>query len=384
MNDLGRREFTRLALAAFAAAALPANAYEPQPPAASARGRRVYQRAVVIDGCGGPGGFVPDDPGNTPLTAAMVADAKSSGITAVNLTVGAIGNGASVFEDTLFGIGMAENEVASHPDTLMRITHAAHLHEAKKSGRLGLIYGFQDGSMLGSDLQRLETFYHLGVRIIQPTYNIRNLIGDGCLEAANAGLSNFGRGVLARMEQLGILLDLSHCGQRTTPEAIAAAKIPMAITHSGCAAIANVPRNKRDEELRAMAAKGGVVGIYFMPFLRMSGQPTSADAIAHLDHAINVCGEDHVGLGTDGYISAIQLDDTFRNAHRRSVEQRRAQGISAPGEDENVFNFLPDLNTPRRFETLVDMLLAHGYSEARVEKVLGGNFARLFGEVWKR
>jgi membrane dipeptidase len=265
----------------------------------------------------------------------------------------------------------------------MKILRYADLETAKSSGRLGLILGFQDGSMIGSDLDRVELFYRLGVRIIQPTYNGRNLLGDGCLEPGNAGLSRLGREVIERMNALGILLDLSHCGQRTTAEGIEASKAPMAITHSGCRALVDVPRNKRDEELRAMANKGGVLGIYFMPFLRSSGQPTSADAIRHIEHAVNVCGEDHVGIGTDGFISTIEITDAFRKAHVDFVEQRRKAGFMAPGESADVYNFLPDLNTPRRFETLADMLLARGYSSSRVEKILGGNFARVFKEAWK-
>jgi membrane dipeptidase len=343
----------------------------------------VYGRAVVIDGCGGPGGFDPDLAPGAPLSASMVADAKASGITAVNLTVGAIGNGPGVYEETVAGIALAEREIALNPGVFMKVLRADDLRTAKTSGKLGLIYGFQDGSMLGANVERLEHFYHLGVRIVQPTYNQRNLLGDGCLEQADAGLSTFGRQVIERIGELGILLDLSHCGQRTSKEAIAAAKGPLAFTHSGCRALVDVPRNRTDEELRAVADKGGVTGIYFMPFLRQSGQPMAADVVRHIDHAVNVCGEDHVGIGTDGGISTIELSDAYRKMHREFVEERTKNGYAAPGEAADVFNFALDLNAPRRLETLADLLLQQGYSEARVEKILGGNFARLFREVWK-
>jgi membrane dipeptidase len=129
------------------------------------------------------------------------------------------------------------------------------------------------------------------------------------------------------MNSLGILVDLSHCGQQTTADGISLSRQPVAITHSGCRALADRPRNKRDEELRALAQKGGVVGIYFMPFLRMSGQPTSADAIAHLEHAIKVCGEDHVGIGSDGPTSGFKVTPEFREYFRKDVQQRRSLGI---------------------------------------------------------
>jgi membrane dipeptidase len=381
MNDLNRRQFSGLLTAALVTAAHSrVFAHESQ---ASPRARKVYDRATVIDGCGGPGGFDPDLAPGAPLSAAMVADAKASGVTAVNLTVGAIGNGPSVYEDTVAGIAMAEREIALNPGVFMKVVRSDDLRTAKASGKLGLIYGFQDASMLGTSLDRLDHFYHLGVRIVQPTYNQRNLVGDGCLEKADAGLSTYGRQVVERIGELGILLDLSHCGQRTSKEAIAAAKAPLAFTHSGCRALVDVPRNRTDEELRAVADKGGVTGIYFMPFLRQSGQPMAEDVVRHIEHAVNACGEDHVGVGTDGGISTIELTDAYRKMHREFVEERTKNGYAAPGEAADVFNFALDLNAPRRLETLADMLLAKGHSEARVEKILGGNFARLMKEVWK-
>ncbi len=272
--------------------------------------------------------------------------------------------------------------IDAHPDLLLRIRSAADLARAKESRRLGIIYGFQDATPLGDDPGRVEMFSHFGVRVIQLTYNRRNLLGDGCLETANAGLSRLGQQVVERMNDLGVLVDLSHCGHRTTLDGIAASKKPVAITHAGCAAVADLPRNKTDEELRRLAEKGGVMGIYFMPFLRTKGQPMAEDLIRHVEHAVDVAGEDHVGLGTDGGISAIELTPEFIKRHRENVLDRRRQGISAPGEEEDVYTFLPDLNTPRRFETLAAMLRERGHSAARIEKILGGNFARLFREVW--
>jgi membrane dipeptidase len=337
-----------------------------------------YDKAILIDALGGPGGG-----GDGPLTAAQIADVRSSGLTAVNLTVGALGSGADVFEQTFKTIGFWEREIDAHPDVLMRIRSAADLARAKESRRLGIIYGFQDATPLGDDPGRVELFSRFGVRIIQLTYNRRNLLGDGCLEPANAGLSRLGQQVVERMNGLRVLVDLSHCGHRTTLDGIAASKRPVAITHAGCAAVADLPRNKTDEELRRLADKGGVMGVYFMPFLRTKGQPTSADLIRHIEHAVNVAGEDHVGLGTDGGISGIELTPEFIKQHRANVQERRRLGISAPGEEEDVYTFLPDLNTPRRFETLAAMLRERGHSQARIEKILGGNFARLFREVWQ-
>src|SRR5262249_20845905 len=161
------------------------------------------------------------------------------------------------------------------------------------------IYGFQDTTPFGASIERVAMFYDLGLRVSQVTYNRRNLAGDGCLEPANGGLSTLGHSFVEEFNHRRILLDLSHSCQRTQAEGIAASSAPMVISHTGCRALNDVPRNTGDAELRALAEKGGVAGIYFMPFLRTTGQqPHAADVVAHIEHAIDVCGEDHVSLGT--------------------------------------------------------------------------------------
>ena len=385
-GSLDRRRFIYLSTLAAAGAAVPKAAEGGTAEAAAQAGGKSatpqahwpgYEKAILIDALGGPGG------GDGPLSPAELADVRASGLTAVNLTVGALGSGADVFEQTFRTIGFWEREIDAHPDVLMRIKSAADLERAKASRRLGIVYGFQDATPLGDDPGRVELFSRFGVRVLQLTYNRRNLLGDGCLEPANAGLSRLGVQVVERMNEQGVLVDLSHCGHRTTLDGIAASKKPVAITHTGCAAVADLPRNKTDEELRGLARKGGVVGIYGMPFLRTKGQPMAADLIRHVEHALDVCGEDHVGIGTDGGISAVELTPEYVKRFHDDVANRRRLGISAPGESEDVYTFLPDLNTPRRFETLAGLLRDRGHSEARVEKILGGNFARLFREVWR-
>ncbi|HKH45582.1 MAG TPA: membrane dipeptidase [Thermoanaerobaculia bacterium] len=375
---LDRRQFLIFSASATATAAaglsgLPGGRKEPAAGAAWSG----YAQAVVIDGLGSPGGTT-----EGLLTAEELADVRASGLTVVNLTVSTVGVLAGAFEETVKGIAFWEQELALHPDVLLKVRSAADLQSAKDSGRLGLIYGFQDTLPLGDDLDRLETFYRLGVRIVQLTYNRRNLAGDGCLEPADAGLSRLGREMVERMNALGVLVDLGHSGRRTALDAIEASKGPVAITHPGCAALAGLPRNKTDEELRRLADKGGVAGIYLMPFLRTQGQPMAEDVIRHVEHAVQVCGEDHVGIGTDGGISPVQLTPEYIERFRKNVQDRRRLGISAPGESEDVYTFVPDLNTPRRFELIARHLLDRGHTETRVAKILGGNFARLFRETW--
>jgi membrane dipeptidase len=340
-----------------------------------------YKTATVIDALGAPGSSAFGS--RIPLTTNDIADIKSSGLTAVNVTVSGVGSYAKDFEETLRNIAFWEEQIAAHPEVLMKISRFSDIEDAKKNGQLGLIYGFQDGTPLGESLERLDLFYDLGVRIIQFTYNLRNLVGDGCLEPGDAGLSLFGRKLIARMNEKRMLVDLSHCGHRTTLESIEISRQPVAITHAGCRAISDLPRNKTDEQLRKLADKGGVIGIYLMPYLRTAGQPMAEDVIKHIEHAVQVCGEDHVGIGTDGVISAVNVTPEFKKKFHDEIEDRRKRGISAPGESPDVFTFVPDLNTPRRFEKLAALLSKRGYSDVRIEKILGGNFARLFREVWE-
>ena len=356
-------------------------------PLANAQSNRrrngVYERAIVIDALGGPGGSDPrnTDP-NAPLSARDIADIRASGLTAVNVTIGAVGNDPASFEQTMAALSWCEREIDAHPDVFVRVRSGADLQRAKATNRLGIIYGLQDSYPLGPNLDRVPMFVNFGLRISQLTYNKRNLAGDGCLEPANAGLSAFGRRLIEAFNHNKVLIDGSHGGEQTILDGIAASSAPTAITHTGCRALVDVPRNVRDNVLRAVAEKGGVVGIYFMPFIRAHGQARSADLIAHIEHAIDVAGEDHVGLGTDGSISAQPTDAAAREAQHRFVDSRVQAGIAAPGEDRDVFNIVTEYNEPRRFELLANDLQARGHPARRVEKILGANFARLFAEVW--
>ena len=333
-----------------------------------------------IDTLGGPGEYTDDTA--APLSQAALDDARKSGLSAVNVTVSGVGSYAKNYNETIRNIGYWNAQIAAHPDRLVAVRTIADLDAAHCSGRLGLIYGFQDATPIGEELDRVDMFRDLGVRIFQLTYNRRNLVGDGCLEPGNAGLSTFGRNLVEKLNATKSLIDLSHAGERTTLEAAATAKGPIAITHTGCAALAALPRNKTDKELKAVADKGGYVGIYLMPFLRSKGQPMAADLVAHLEHAIEVCGEDHVGIGSDGVISPVAVTPAFKKKFADEVNERRKRGISAPGEDPDVYTFVPDLNRADRFARIAELLAARSHPQSRIEKVLGGNFARLLREVW--
>jgi membrane dipeptidase len=344
--------------------------------------RARYERAIVIDALGGLGEFDPDAAQDAPLSARALADVRESGVTAINLTINEVGNGPNKFMGAVKNIAGVERELTAHPDVFMKILRGPDLQAAKSSKRLGIIYGCQDTTMLEGDLKSLAVFADLGVRIVQPTYNVRNLMGDGCIEKADGGLSKMGYDFIAEMNRLHLLLDLSHAGPRTIAEGIAASQAPMAITHTACRALVDLPRNTRDSELKALAARGGVAGIYFMPFLRESAQPHAEDLIRHIEYAVNVCGEDHVGLGTDGSISGMPLTDPYREWFRKEEAARIKAGLAAPGESADVLTIVPEYNDPLRFNRLAADLARRGWPGSRVDKLLGANFARLFAAVW--
>lgn len=334
-----------------------------------------YDDALVVDFLASPGYF--NYPLNPPLDDAMIANAVESGITAVNLTVSAGG-----FEETVQKISGWMARMERYPDAFLQVRGVPRLLEAKRRGRLGIVLGFQDTTPFEGGLDHIETFSGLGVKVTQLTYNVRNLVGDGCLEAANGGLTRYGHSVVERMNELGMIVDLSHCGQRTTAEGIAASGDPVAITHSGCNVVARHPRSKDDSELRALADGGGVIGIYLMPFLTPGRVPLRSDVLDHIEHAIDVCGEDHVGIGSDLSTTPIDGSDEYWARHRDFVAGRIRSGIAAPNEDPEILFTVEDLNSHRRMELIADGLESRGHSASLIEKVIGGNWVRLFRDVW--
>jgi len=339
-----------------------------------------YERAVVIDGLAGPLQInIPQDA--LPLSESALAQVAQSGITAVNLTVSALPTDSmTAYEATVAKVAawIAEAQRSSDILTIARTTD--EIRAAKRAGRLALILGFQDATPIEDDLDRLDRFHEDGVRIVQLTYNIANRIGVGCLAPDDTGLTELGREVVARLDDLGVLVDLSHCGPQTSLDGIRASSRPVSFTHTGCNAVYRHPRNKDDEALRLVAERGGVVGIYLMPFINEQGAPSAAHVLAHLDHALDVCGEDHVGIGTDQGIVPLRVDDGFQARFDEVSTQRAEAGIAAPRED--TIPYVPELNHPRRIETIAALMAGRGHSTSVIEKVVGGNFMRLLGEIW--
>ena len=217
-----------------------------------------------------------------------------------------------------------KNIFNANPDQLLLVRSAADILKAKREKKFGVVLGTQDTSMVGPELDRLAQMKKDGVMTVQLTYNNRNLAGDGALEPANAGLSKLGRATIERIEAEKLLLDLSHGGARTMAEAAAHAKRPLVISHTGARALTDHPRNTSDETIKAVADKGGVVGVYFMPFLTLDSKPKGEDLLRHVEHIANVAGEDHVGIGTDNGV--LPQCSTPKRKEARRMGARADQG----------------------------------------------------------
>jgi len=311
-----------------------------------------------------------------------VADTKASGLTAVNVTLGYVAGPQEPYAYTLKTLDAWDALLAARAADLTLIRKAADIRRAKADGKVGVIYGFQNAEQIGPHLERVDEFAARGVRIVQLTYNPANSLGDGSMAPGNRGLTSVGRQVIERLNAARLMVDLSHSGERTCLEAIAASKAPISINHTGCKAVTDLPRNKTDAELRGVAEKGGFVGVYFMPFLNLSGHASADDVVAHIEHALKVCGEDHVGIGTDGSVAAIDDMEAYKEALRLENAGRVAAGIAAKGERADTYPFVLDLRGPDQFRKLARMLAARGHKPRVIEKVLGLNFVAYAERIW--
>ena len=323
-----------------------------------------YNESVVIDGLN-----------VSNWDSRAVYNSLSNGrVTAINATT-AIWEG---YRETLDNTAAWQRRFSDRSDSLTQIEVAGDILQAKEDGRVGIVLGWQNASPIENDLDRLELFYRLGVRIIQITYNERNLIGNGCWERVDDGLSNFGVDAVKEIDRLGILIDLSHVGDRTTLEAIELSENPVSCTHANARSFFDNARNKTDDALKLLAEKGGVVGANaFPPFLRNEWESTLSDYVDAIDDLVDRIGINHVGIGTD------YTQDRSREFFRWLVSQ---QGTKV---NEEWLAQFPDpvvhpagMETPDKLSSVSRELQNRGYSDEDVAKVLGGNWLRLFRQVW--
>jgi membrane dipeptidase len=302
----------------------------------------------------------------------------ASGLTAMNVTmgIGGVGMGADNFRaflHTMHGY-FCYFELEQR---LLHVRTVDDIKRAKREGRLGIIFGCQGlDAKIEGDPSLLLIMARLGQRIVQLTYNERSAVGCGCLEANDTGLTEFGRICIREILDCGMALDLAHAGHNTALQAIEFAERPPIISHANARALCDHPRNARDDVLKALAAKGGVIGITaYAPFCETTPgrRPTIDDYISHISYVAERVGIDHVGVGSDFFEgeSVIRFERFFRRRYPAVVRNYTIDTVYAEG-----------FETVGDFAALPDALRSRGFSEEDVRKVLGGNFLRVFGQVW--
>ena len=298
---------------------------------------------------------------------------KQSGINVFHIAIGT--GGSDAYLETLQFLSGYNNFLARHDAGFQRIETPARLDAIKSSGKVGILLGVQNSEHFRK-LDDVDYFYGLGQRVSQLTYNARTLIGNGSTERRDDGLSDFGLAVVERMNKLGMAVDVSHCGDKTTLDAFDVSKKPVLITHSNCRALnPNHPRCKTDEAIKAMAAKGGVMGITEVRMFVSPKEPTTLDSMLdHYDYVAKLVGVEHLGIGSDidllGY-DAMNPDEN---------KQLRAGYKGSYGFRDKID--LDGYHFAKRPFDLAEGLIRRNYSDANIQAILGGNFQRVLKEIW--
>ena len=274
----------------------------------------------------------------------------------------------------LDGIRSFDRWIDANPTQVMKALSVADLDRAREEGRIAVFYLIQNSTPFGKDLDMVDTFYGLGLRSVQITYNYQNWAGAGCKERTGAGLSEFGLQLVDKLNDTNMLIDCSHANMPTMADTIRASKTPIIVSHTGCAAIHTNIRNTTDENLKLLAEHGGVVGIdQIRPHITTLREGALQHYLDHIQHAVDVCGIDHVGIGSDRDHRYIELTEEY-------LDELRAEQGANLNEDDLPW-FMVELNGPRRMETIWDGLKSRNLSDDHVEKIMGANVRRIYSET---
>ncbi len=307
------------------------------------------------------------------FTASDMKPFTESGINVMHPAVGM--GGPNAYENALQFFAAWNGFIASNGDYFTRIDSASDLKRVKKSGKLGVILGIQNSEQFRRP-DDVDLFRGLGQRISQLTYNARNLIGNGATERRDEGISDFGVAIIERMNKVGMAVDVSHCGDRTTLDAFEISKKPVLITHSNCRALVpGHPRLKTDEAIKKVGDTGSVIGITGVRMFVKGDEPTTVEHVLdHFDHVRKLVGPEHLGVGSDidlyGYDAMPpELNKQLRSGYKGSYSFREKIDIEG-------------LNHPKRMFDLTEGLIRRKYNDADIEGILGGNFERVLTQIW--
>jgi membrane dipeptidase len=381
-EDFTRRSFVKMA-AGTAVAAPFINlgsymAFGANVPSYSARAIELVEGSLVIDMLSlldMPKLLIAPSKGEDPngFSREEMLAIMESGIDVFHPAIGM--GGPAVTADSLTFMASFNGLVAEHPDLVMRIDSAQDFEVLRESGRLGIILGTQNSDHFRRP-DDVRDFYYLGQRVSQLTYNSQNRIGSGSTDRADGGISDFGERIVTAMNEIGMAIDVSHCGDQTTLDAFELSKQPVLITHSNCRALVpGHPRCKTDEAIVKMAATGGVMGITSVRNFVTAEEPTTIDHyIDHIDHVVGLVGIDHVGIGTDNDLNGY--DDLPEDFYKELKSGYKGSYAFRDKID------IEGLDHPKKMFDLTEALIRRGYSDDSIRAILGGNFERVLGEIW--
>lgn len=317
---------------------------------------------LIVDGCN------PSNWDSPTVYAHMI----EGGVAAANATT-AIWEGLQSSIDVLSGWHRRFREEA---DTVLQVRTTDDIRKAAETGRAGVILGWQNISPIENDLERLEVFRVLGIRIVQIAYNVRNLVANGCYEPNDDGLSTFGLRAVEKLNEMGMLIDLSHVGDRSSRDAIEASERPVAFTHIGLREYSDHPRNKPAELIRACVERGGVVGANAFPsFLPGKWDADLEEYLDSLERLVEVAGVANVGIASD---FCEGRDMPFWDYLRRIHGTTATVPPEVPDPNPRIKGLAGSHELPR----IAEGLSARGYADDDIAAVMGGNWLRLFDEVW--
>tara|TARA_R110000796_G_scaffold210102_1_gene326376 strand:+ start:7948 stop:8931 length:984 start_codon:yes stop_codon:yes gene_type:complete len=295
---------------------------------------------------------------------------KKGGITVANCTCCVWED----FHDTMKSVAHWKRLFNENADLIMQVKTVEDIYEAAQKGLVGIILGWQNTSGIDDNIDFLEVYADLGVKIMQLTYNTQNFVASGCFEERDSGLTGFGRDVVAEMNRLGILIDLSHVGTLSAKEACEASTKPLAYTHCCPSALKDHPRNKSDEELLRVANGGGYIGItIFPPFLPNGTKSTIDDYIEVVEYVINLVGEESVGIGTD-----MSQGHPWTWQEYAMHDKGNGRRLTTFGE----LKFPTGIEQISDFPNILDAMKRRGWKESKIERVIGQNWVRLLKDVW--
>jgi len=375
---LTRRRTLQAMAGAWAAIALPLEAAQPnaaQEPKNKypAKVLDLVQRSLVIDMLAPLKLDFRPEAYALPLTDSEAAMFRTCGITGFHNSVGV--GGASAYDDALQFIAAWSGFAGRNSHVFSLVGKADDLDAAKAKQKIAVIMGLQNADEF-REPKDVKAFYEIGLRCAQLTYNTQNLVGSGSTERVDGGISDYGIEIIKAMNEVGMLIDVSHSGDRTTLDAVELSPKPIAFTHSNCRALNNHPRLKTDEAIRKLAAKGGVMGITGVRMFVKDKEPTTIeDIVDHIDHVVKLVGIDHVGIGSDADL--MGYDHMPADQYKQLKAGYKASYAFRDKIDTDGFDH------PRKVYDLTAALIRRGYSDSNIQAVLGGNFRRLLGSTWK-